>query len=127
MLKNILIYCILKTEVTLNMDNNNIYFSKGIRYAIKETYANVHGIKNQLKNVQNEFGKEASDEFLKGYYDGLKFFTHAIEYVDCGNKRINERSEIIGKEYGEENKNTFLMGISYYEQIEKEKESNFKK
>ena len=109
------------------MDNNNNYFSKGVRYAIKETYANVHEIKNQLEKVQNEFGKEASDEFLKGYYKGLMFFTHAINYVDCGNKRINERAEIIGKEYGEKEKEAFLMGISYYEQIEKEKESNFKK
>ena len=109
------------------MDNKEDYFSKGVRYAIKEAYANIHQIKSQLEKVKNEFGKEAGDRFLEGYYRGLTFFTHAINYAKCNRETIEEKSNRISNDYGENAKEAFLMGINYYAQIEDEKESNIKK
>ena len=103
-------------------ENEN--FSKGVRYAIKETYANVHIIKSKVEEIKNKYGEEASEEFLNGYYKGLRFFTHAFDRIQCSDKTINEYAEKYGKDYGQDAKEAFLMGVEYYRNIENDEKSN---
>ena len=106
------------------MDNN---FSKGARYAIKEVYANIHGIKQKTEEIKNTQGEEASKEFLEGYYKGLTFFTHAFDYVSCSDETINEKIKKYEQDYGKAAGEAFLMGIDYYKNLENEKESTLKR
>ena len=109
------------------MNNQNEFFNNGLKYAIKETYANVHEIKSKLEKIKNEQGEEASKEFLNGYYKGLMFFTHAIDKAQCNDNTIEERAIKIEELYGEDAKKAFLMGINYYKDLNEEKKSKTNK
>ena len=105
------------------MENVKGNYSNGVRYAIKEVYANVHNIKDKVEEIKKKYGEEAGKEFLNGYYNGLTFFTHAINYVKSG-KLADERANIIESEYNKDLKEAFLMGLNFYNEEINEEKSN---
>ena len=96
------------------MDNKNINYANGIEYAIRQIYEKDNKFDAAAKELEAKYGRDAKNEFSRGYFEALTYFTYAIDYYKTSEKTIEEKAEKIENSYGEEIKNIFLMGIEHY-------------
>ena len=109
------------------MEKEKTYYKNGIELALNQMYSKDIEYTEKANEIRGQYGETAYSEFMRGYYEALLFFTHAINHFKNNPEHIKEQLDNISKSHGEEMKKVFLMGINYYQKLDSEKECEQRK